>query len=183
MAGTTLCFAEVTSLPGPLPPRVAAEPDGGRHLAGTAFLIFGAFEAVAPFAVGYDPTWAAVGFLQACIDLALAGVLYGTASWPRTAGLLRAGVGLAAGLAFPFLPGAGALADAALLRVVGRSFFFAGVLLLLPGSAGRERRWAGGLMAFVPYALLKLLAAVGPAFRAGDWSAPIADYLRAFLAV
>jgi hypothetical protein len=172
----------VTYLPGPLPPKVEPEPERGRHLAGTAFLILGAVEAVAPFAAGFEPASAALGFLEAFVDLALAAFLFGEAAWPRTAALLRAGVGLGAGLAFPFLSGA-ALADASLLRVVARTFFFGGVLLLLPGRAGRERRWAGGLVAFVPYALLKVVAALGPALRAGDWSAALAECVRAFFAV
>jgi hypothetical protein len=144
-----------------------------RRLAGKAFLVFGSFGLLAAIARGSGPTFAAVEAFVACLDLALGVLLLGDAEWPRVAAIVRACVGIASALASPFVF-RNARAQLALLAVMV-FFFFCGMLILLPGSAGRARRWAGALVAFAPYFLLKFVVALGSGFFDGR------DFVRAFL--
>lgn len=136
----------------------AGDAQRARRIAGIAFLVFGAFKLIAVFARGFGMPGAPVDAVIACCDLGLGALLLGEEGWVRGAAIAWACLHLVGAVVSPFvLARASNLFMAISLMVF---FFCAGMLVLLPGSAGRARRWTGLIVAFLPYTALKLILGV-----------------------
>jgi hypothetical protein len=131
---------------------------------------------VAAPTVGLASMMRAAAIVGAVIHLALGALLMGDTEWPRTAAIVWCIIGLVAVVALPAL--AACNTERAALVVLMKLFFFVGMLVLLPGSAEKGRRWAGCLIALVPYFLLKLLGGLQFAARTGFFEA--GEFLRGF---
>lgn len=151
-----------------------------RRVAGIAFLVFGAFKLIAVFARGFGMPGAAVDALIACCDLGLGALLLGDEGWVRSAAITWAGLHLVGATVSPFvLARASNLFIAISLMVF---FFCAGMLVLLPGSAGRARRWTGVVFAFLPYTTMKFLFGILLAAERGHFDfREYAGVVRVFL--
>jgi hypothetical protein len=155
----------------------STDADPARGLAGKAFILFGAFGLLAALSRNASAPMVAGEALFGAIDVAIGVLLLGEAEWPRIAAIIRSVLGIGSALLSPLV--FRNASEQFVLLALMVFFFFGGMLILLPGSAGKGRRWAGALIALVPYFLLKLLGAAQFAGRTGFFEA--GEVLRGFL--
>lgn len=176
-AGSTVQVLEL-----PVRPRAPGDAEAARRLAAVAFFAHAAFALAALLADRATSLQGAAGALGVVVDLALGVALLGDGEWAQVAALVRCCVGVGAVVVTILAPviGLGFAGEMAELRGVMRLFFFAGMIVVLAGTAARARRWTGALLALVPYVVLKVVGTLEPAIATGDFGAPVSEFVRAF---